>query len=96
MRHVRFVLALASILVLPGWTPAMADEAQKTEPAPKLERCEAPTGSRISPERDSKGECPKSASPGKTYTRDDLQSTGEINVGDALSRLDPSISRSGR
>lgn len=92
MRHIRFALALASILVLPGWTPAQADDA-KAEPAPKkMERCEAPTGSRISPERDAKGECPKSANPGQTYSQEDLQSTGEINVGDALSRLNPSIS----
>ena len=93
MRHIRFALALASILVLPGWTPAQADDAK---PAPKLERCEAPTGSRISPERDAKGECPKSASPGQTYSQEDLQNTGQITVGDALSRLNPSISSNGR
>jgi len=93
MRHVRFALAIASILVLPGWMPAQADDAK---PAPKQERCEPPTGSRISPERDAKGECPKPASPGQTYSQEDLQRTGQINVGDALSRLNPSISSNGR
>lgn len=96
MRHIRFAMTLAALLTLPGWLPAQAEEAQaKSEPPPKLERCEAPTGSRISPERDAKGECPKVAGAGRVYDHEDLQSTGETNVGRALSRLDPSITSSG-
>lgn len=92
MRHIRFALALASILVLPGWTPAIADEA-KAEPVPKLERCEAPTGSRISPERDARGECPRVAGAGQVFEKEDLERTGRTDLGEALQQLSPSISR---
>lgn len=94
MRHIRFVLVLVSILVLPGWAPAMADEA-KPEPAPKQDRCDAPTGSRIAPRPDSTGQCPEFEGPGQTYDREDLQRTGETNAAKALSRLNPSISTNG-
>ena len=33
-----------------------------------------------------------SASPVRTYSHDDVERTGQINAGDALQRLDPSIS----
>lgn len=96
MRHIRFAMTLAALLTLPGWLPAQADEAQaEPKPAPKLERCETPTGSRIRPERDAKGECPAVAGAGRVYDREDLQTTGETDVGRALSRLDPSITSSG-
>jgi len=49
--------------------------------------CSAPaTASRLPPKP---GEC--SASPGRTYTQEDVQRTGQTNVGDALQLLDPSI-----
>jgi hypothetical protein len=35
------------------------------------------------------GEC--SATPGRTYSQEDVQRTGQTNVGDALQMLDPSI-----
>lgn len=97
MRHIRFAMTLAALLTLPGWLPAQAEEAQaQAESKPKLERCETPTGSRIRPERDAKGECPEVAGPGRVYDREDLQSTGETDVGRALNRLDPSITSNGR
>ncbi|ROH93685.1 hypothetical protein ED208_03955 [Stagnimonas aquatica] len=89
-------MTLAALLTLPGWLPAQAEEAQaKPESTPKLERCEAPTGSRISPQRDDKGECPKVAGAGRVYDQEDLQSTGETDLGRALSRLDTSIRSNG-
>lgn len=97
MRHIRFAMTLAALLTLPGWLPAQAEEAQaQPESQPKLERCETPTGSRIRPERDAKGECPAVAGPGRVYDHEDLQSTGQTDLGRALSRLDPAISSNGR
>ncbi|TAJ54729.1 MAG: hypothetical protein EPN60_08690 [Nevskiaceae bacterium] len=97
MRHIRFAMTLAALLTLPGWLPAQAEEAQaQAESKPKLERCDSPTGSRIRPQRDAKGECPTVAGAGRVYDREDLQTTGETDVGRALSRLDPSITSNGR
>jgi hypothetical protein len=47
--------------------------------------CVSETGSRI---QHSPGSC---TTFGRTYSGDDLQRTGEPNVGDALERLDPSL-----
>jgi len=49
--------------------------------------CSVPTASRLPARPD---EC--SATPGRTYSQDDVQRTGQTNVGDALQLLDPSIS----
>lgn len=54
----------------------------------RLDRlCPDATASRIKRQR---GTC---SSPGRVYTRDDLDRTGATNAGDALSKLDPSIGR---
>jgi hypothetical protein len=50
--------------------------------------CVRETGSRIKSKKDKKG-C--NGLPGRSYGKDELDSTGEINVSDALGRLDPSI-----
>lgn len=95
MRHIRFVLTLATLLVVPGWMPVQAEEAAgatSEEPA-RLERCEAPTGSRISPARDARGECPRIAGAGQVFDEEDLQRTGRTDLGEALQQLSPTISR---
>jgi hypothetical protein len=48
--------------------------------------CSMQTGSRLGTQP---GHC--SASPGRTYSQQDLERTGEVNVGDALQLLDTSI-----
>lgn len=57
--------------------------ARQTEPPPT---CLTETGSRIKPKP---GQCLNVA--GRSYSHDELQSTGEVNLDDALSHLDPSI-----
>jgi hypothetical protein len=59
--------------------PDTADNAKK--PAP----CEKVTGSRVRP---SSRDC-ASTKPFRTYTADDLERTGEMNMSDALRKLDP-------
>lgn len=95
MRHVRFALTLVALLTLPGWVPAQAADATPDTPAnrPAAETadCPTPTGSRITPQRDSRGECPKVAGAGRVYDKNDIDRTGAIDVGEALRQLDPSI-----
>ena len=58
----------------------------KTRTAAVAPQCAAETGSRI--HRDS-SQC--SASPSRTYTRDDIERTGSIDTAEALRLLDPTI-----
>jgi Flp pilus assembly protein TadD len=61
-----------------------AKQVASNQRAPSTAGCAGDTGSRIKPKE---GEC----RPGRTYTQEDLQRTGDINAADALRRLDPSI-----
>jgi len=47
--------------------------------------CVSDTGSRLARSQ------PPCSTPGRAYSGDDLQRTGEINVGDALQKLDPAV-----
>lgn len=50
--------------------------------------CVKHTGTRLNKSRDKNG-C--NGEPGRSYSKDDLDSTGANSVGEALERLDPSI-----
>ncbi|HZH44701.1 MAG TPA: hypothetical protein VEY50_11530 [Lysobacter sp.] len=70
-------------------TPSDDSAAAKAEPDKHVDRnCLRYTGSRLV-HRDRDGRC--AAAAGRVYTRDDIDSTGAVNIGDALRRLDPSI-----
>jgi hypothetical protein len=58
----------------------------RTAATPTTQACNQDTASRI-PMRP--GEC--SSAPGRTYSDQDIERTGQTNVGDALQLLDPSI-----
>jgi len=78
------VLALAAC----ASNPRTADEraAQNAAVAKTVqETCIKDTGSRI---KSKEGDC---RGPGRTYSRDDLDRTGEINAADALRKLDPAL-----
>lgn len=80
---------------------APAQDAEATPPAEEMvmitpdgaketaaqSRCLRETGTRIK-RRDGDG-C--LASPGRSYSRDELQRTGSLTLGEALQRLEPSI-----
>jgi len=58
-----------------------------TQAAATSPRCSlASTGSHLPAKSNECG-----ASPGRTYSEEDIQRTGQTNVGDALGMLDPSI-----
>lgn len=71
-----------------------ARSASKDEVASKDDvsdrSCLKETGSRLAPRPDSKGRKCINAT-GRAYTKDDLDSTGAIDLKDALRRLDPAV-----
>ncbi|HEY3520186.1 MAG TPA: hypothetical protein VGK80_03995 [Rhodanobacteraceae bacterium] len=71
---------------------ATSDVAVGTRPvpAPGDHNCIRDTGSHIPPP---KGGCLPVA--GRTYNHDDIQRTGETNLGQALQQLDPSVQVTG-
>jgi len=98
-------IALAAALLLSTAAPAFAQYV--VPPPPPASRpadmravddanvdryCLRETGTRIHrvAKADAQGKCPRGF-PGRVYTRDDLLGTGEIDIADALRRLDPSI-----
>ncbi len=100
----RFLIASLSLSLLLIATPALAEADAQGKPSEdpsseiaeseadirsaRLNRfCPDATASRI---KRTRGTC---SSPGRVYTRDDLDSTGATSAGEALSKLDPSIGR---
>jgi hypothetical protein len=65
--------------------------ATATKPATNDSQCVRDTGSHIPPKP---GQCLPVA--GRVYTQDDIQRTGERQLGPALQKLDPSITVRGR
>ena len=75
-------------------TPAADAKPAKAEPqkkaAPEAARCTQAPGSHIKLAKPE--DCTKAArGPYRSYSKDELDSTGETNVADALRKLDPSI-----
>ena len=69
--------------------PATKDEVARKEDVSDRS-CLKETGSRLAPRPDNKGRKCINAT-GRAYTKDDLDSTGAIDLNDALRRLDPAI-----
>ena len=65
---------------------AKADQAQ-AKPEEAKAKCAYVTGSRI--RHDPPVDCDQSTANVRTYTAEDLQNTGQIELGDALRWLDP-------
>lgn len=101
----RFLIASFSLSLLLIAAPALAEadaQAKSSEdPSSEIADSEADTRSarldRFCPDatasriKRARGSC---SSPGRVYTRDDLDRTGATTVSEALSKLDPSIGRS--
>lgn len=87
MKKAALLLLIAACLGAGG---VQAAEAAET---PAVKRCEAVTGSRIQPVVAADEACER-ATPGvRSYSREELESTGRIDLDEALSVLDPSILR---
>ena len=74
------------------WASALGCSATQPRPDTReaadtaVRPCSVATASRLPPKP---GDC--SAAPGRTYSQDDVQRTGQTTVGGALQLLDPSI-----
>lgn len=53
--------------------------------------CAPNTGTRIKPAKDDEAKVANCAQPGRTYSREELDQTGEIDTARALRQLDPRI-----
>jgi len=93
------IVCFSSVAAAQSATPAAGDNTgaqanatatsaaqQKAVPAPGDRNCIRDTGSLIKPKP---GHCLPVA--GRSYTREDLQNTGETKMGPALEKLDPAI-----
>ena len=68
-------------------------KAEDAAQAPAVKRCEAVTGSRIQPVVAAGESCERVTLGVRSYSREELQATGRVDVDEALSVLDPSILR---
>ncbi len=75
------LILIASVL----WLAACAGEPPKSAEAEEQSRCVRETGSRIPNE----GRC----EPGRSYSRDEIERTGQMSTGEALRTLDPAVRR---
>lgn len=85
--------ALAAALLIPLGALAADSPQPKAEQkaaqkaGQKVDKdCEVSTASRI---HRSKTDCPKDMQPTRSYSKQELESTGQIDTGEALRRLDP-------
>lgn len=78
----------AAIPVSDAVQPAPKDKVAKDEVSDR--NCLKETGSRLAPRPDSKGRKCVNAT-GRSYTKGDMDSTGAIDLSDALRRLDPAV-----
>ncbi len=67
---------------------AQTDGAKKE---PFHRRCLQYTGSRIKAYDSTTGKRPCIAGPGSSYSKDDIDSTGQVDLGRALKQIDPAI-----
>jgi hypothetical protein len=101
-RNWKFAALLGLLMSAAAQAQTAAPEPQATVPADSKEpivvaapavkeapkaHCLTSTGTRIV--RRDKNAC--MGDPGRTYTREDIARTGAIDIGDALMKLDPSI-----
>jgi hypothetical protein len=84
------LLAPMACLAADDATPASTDPATVTTEAKpkKLETlCDNVTGTRIRPSRSNN--CASAARPFRTYTQEELERTGEVDLSEALRKIDP-------
>lgn len=74
----------------PAVEPAIGPTAEQAS-VPAIKRCPAPTGSRISRAPEQDGRCSELDLNGRSYSKEDIERTGEFDLNQALQRLDPAI-----
>lgn len=82
--------ALDATPAAPSAEPAVVAPAKLVKPSVADRRCLRETGSRIPARRGLRRDACLPGN-GRSYSREDLERTGEVDIADALRRLDPSI-----
>jgi hypothetical protein len=80
------IFAVVSASALGCSAPQQRPDTRVAADTAAVRPCSVASASRLASKP---GEC--SATPGRTYSQEDVQRTGQTNVGDALQMLDPSI-----
>jgi hypothetical protein len=70
-------------------TPAAATTTADAKPKSLVKQCAAVTGTHIRPRVEN--ECKASNGPQRSYSKDEIERTGQIDMAEALRRLDPSF-----
>jgi hypothetical protein len=95
----RTPLVLACVAAIATISPAFGAEEKAAaaapttttsadaKPKPLIKQCPAVSGSHIRPRKEN--DCKTNVGPLRSYSQEDLQRTGEIDVADALRKLDP-------
>lgn len=86
MTQPRTLLALLALATLAACAGPGARTSPPADTLAGTPYCLSETGTRIRSEH---------CTPGRSYSREELQRTGSFSAGDALTRLSPSFSRSG-
>lgn len=96
MKQLTLALMTAALLA----AGSAAAEAPKPTPAPvkKTELCPPATGSRLGQRPGPDGKCGNNLPGARSYDREDVERTGQTDVGRALQQIDPALStgRGGR
>ncbi len=95
-RHALLAATVAALLSPLAMSAEEAGKKAAEEKPQKVEAvdCQTITGSRIKaskPAKDKAGKCAASSSPTRTYTKEDLEMTGQTDLADALRQLDPTF-----
>jgi hypothetical protein len=93
------ILATCTAVLLAPLATLAADTTTKAAPEAKpktavAEQCQQLTGSRIRPSKTDSPKtntCKQSSNALRSYSSEDLQSTGETNLAEALRKLDPTF-----
>jgi len=93
MKKVALMMLVALCLGAGGVKAVDAPEAAAASKPAKPTRCEPATGSRLSSPPDANGRCNSGTAGFRSYDKEEIERTGEIDLDRALSKLDPSLSR---
>lgn len=91
MKKISLLLLVAACLGA-GGVKAQAPTNQ-TQVKAKPARCPPATGSRLGKAPDAQGRCDEAPPLSRSYSREDIERTGQLDAGQALQILDPSLNR---
>lgn len=86
LRHLILSLGVAGVLAPVSLMAADTETASSDKPKAKAQ-CESVTATRIRPSP--KDGCKSAATPSRSYSREEIERTGEIDMGEALRKIDP-------